>query len=428
VFRSSLSAVRLRSLLTPLMAALATCALVAAPAAVADIPSGVPDPLAADPLNRAALIAMPAVWRVEVTTSMTGLRTKDGAVITLPPRARNVSREGTAFAVTPDGYLVTALHVIQPTADDLAQAAYFQYLAFSGKPHGGAIATQWVKDNEATPVGLAPVQRVVRASAAGPAARTNRGAAPQVIETDELRDIAVIRVPNITDTPSIGLDRGLDPGTPVATLGFGDEDPFAEPQRGALVPAVRFGVIGETGETEKNPLRSLTLISNEVQKGDSGGPAVDHNGRARGVVLIRRAAGGGAMAPTDEILRVLDRADIRGWEGRTQALYRDAIDRVTRFDLAGARADFRRTLASYPAHGLAAYEIAQLDQLKRARLSLAGEPWYRGGLVAAGITALVIALILAGLLWKAVNRSPGVLGPRDRKAPFDKETEVDEQA
>lgn len=419
-FRSSLSGVRLRSLLAALLVTLA-----AAPVGLADIPSGVPDPLAADPLNRAALIAMPAVWRVEVTTSMTGLRTKSGTVISLPPRARNVSREGTAFAVTPDGYLVTALHVIQPTADDLAQAAYFQYMAFSGKSHSMKAAAQWVKDNEPVPVGLAPVQRVVRASAAGPAARTNRGASPEVIETDELRDIAVIRVPNVTDTPSIGLDRGIDPGTPVATLGFGSDDPFAAPQRGALVPAVRFGVIGETGGMEKNPLRILTLISNDIQKGDSGGPAVDRQGRARGVVLIKRAAGGGAMAPTDEILRVLDRANIRGWEGRTQSLYRDAVDRVTRFDLAGARADFRRTLASYPAHGLAAYEIAQLDDLQRARLSLAGEPWYRGGLVAAGITALVIALILAVLLWKAVNRSPGVLGPRDRKAPFDQEGDED---
>jgi len=417
--------VRLRSLFATTLITLATAALAITPVAVADIPSGVPDPLAADPLNRAALIAMPAIWRVEVSTSMTGLRTKSGEVIPLPPRARTVSREGTAFAVTPDGYLVTALHVIQPTADDLAQAAYFQYLAYSGKPHSAQLAARWVKDNQATPVGLAPVQRVVRGAAAGAAARTNRGAAPQIIETDEVRDIAVLRVPNVKDTPSIGLDRGLDPGTPVATLGFGDEDPFADPQRGALVPAVRFGVMGETGEMEDNPLRILTLITNEVQKGDSGGPAVDRNGRARGVVLIKRAAGGGAMAPTDEILRVLDRANIRGWEGRSQVLFREAVDRVTRFDIEGARADFRRTLASYPAHGLAAYEISRLDQLQRARLSLAGEPWYRGGLVAAGITALVIALILAVLLWKAVNRAPGVLGPRDRKAPFDQDTDAD---
>lgn len=391
----------------------------------ADIPSGVPDALSPIPLERAALVAMPAVWRVEVTAQLTGLRTKDGTVITLPTRARTVSREGTAFAVTPDGFLVTATHVVQPTADDLAEAAYFQYLAFAGKPHSARIAAAWVKENEATPVGMKPVERIVRPVAAGAAAKVNRGVAPRVIETDETRDIAVIRVPNIVDAPALRLDSAIDSGTPIATLGFGDEEPFAEPQHGALVPAVRLGVTDRTGRTDTDPPRTLTFITNEVQKGDSGGPAVDRNGRVRGVVLIKRAAGGGAMAPSDEIHWVLDRAGVRPWEGRTQVVWRDALQRAERFDLAGARTDLRRTLASYPAHGLAAYEIERVAELRSARLALAGEPWYRSGLVAAGITALVIAGVLGVLLWKAVNRSPGVLGPRDRKAPFDQDSDPD---
>ncbi|MGB1526874.1 MAG: hypothetical protein ACPG9N_04805, partial [Miltoncostaeaceae bacterium] len=147
------------------------------------------------------------------------------------------------------------------------------------------------------------------------------------------------------------------------------------------------------------------------------------NGRVRGIVLIKRAAGGGAMAPTEQLLRVLGRANVRGWEGRTQLTYREALDRLSRFDLDGARADLRRTLASYPGHGFAGYEIARIGDLREARLALAGEPWYRGGLVAAGITALLIAAVLAVLLWKAVNRAPGVLGPRDRKAPFDQDAD-----
>jgi S1-C subfamily serine protease len=399
--------------------------LLTAGAGLADVPTGVPDPLSSEPLERGALLAMPAVWRVETSAQMTGIRTKDGQVITLPPRARTVSREGTAFGVTPDGFLVSAAHVVRPAGADLAEAAYFQYLAFSGKPHSPEIAREWVKDNDAVPVGLTAVNLVMRPTAAGAAAKVNRAVTPRIVEVDEMRDIAVVRVPRVRNTPSLGLDRGLDRGTPIATLGFGVEDPFAQPQRAALVPAVRLGVIGETGEYQDNPLRIMTLISNEVQKGDSGGPAVDERGRVRGIVLIKRADGGGAMAPTEQILRVLDRAGVRGWEGRTQFVYREALQRVSRFDLQGARADLRRTLASYPAHGLAAFEIQRVRALERARLALAGEPWYRGGLVAAGLSALVIAGILAALLWKAVNRSPGVLGPRDRKAPFDQDADAD---
>jgi S1-C subfamily serine protease len=404
------------------MGGLAACAvLVAATPAAADIPPGVPDALSPQPLERAALIAMPAVWRVDVTARMTGLRTKGGRVIPLPPAARTVTKEGTAFAVTPDGYLMTATHVVQPSAADLAETAFLQYLATAGRAHSTSIARTWVKDNEATPVGLTPPQVVVRASAAGAAAKGNQGLAPKIIETDELRDIAVIRVPNIANAPSLGLDRGVDSGTPIATLGFGTGDPFAGPQRGALVPAVRTGAIGRTGPVEGEPLRVLSFITNEVEQGDSGGPAVDANGRVRGMVLIKRAAGGGAMAPTDQLLRVLDRANVRGWEGRTQAAYRSALARMAQFDLDGARSEFRRTLASYPAHGLARYEIGRVAELRSARLALAGEPWYRGGLLAAGVTALLLAGLLGVLLWKAVNRAPGVLGPRDRKAPFDQD-------
>ena len=407
---------------------LAVVALLApAGMALADVPTGVPDALSPQPLERAALAAMPAVWRVEATTTMTGIRTKDGRTIPLPPRARTVSREGTAFGVTPDGYLVSAAHVVRPTGADLAEAAYFQYLAFSGRPHSTDIAREWVKDNDAVPTGLTPINLVMRPTAAGAAAKVDRGVTPRIVEVDQMRDIAVVKVPGVINTPSIRLDRGLDRGTPIATLGFGAEDPFAQPQRADLVPAVRLGVIGETGEYEDNPLRIITLISNEVQKGDSGGPAVDERGRVRGIVLLKRGEGGGGMAPTEQILRVLDRANVRGWEGRTQLLYREALGRVAQFDLKGATTDLRRTLASYPAHGLAAYEIQRVRGLERARLALAGEPWYRGGLVAAGLSALLIAGILAVLLWKAVNRSPGVLGPRDRKAPFDQDSEPDDE-
>lgn len=391
-----------------------------APTARADIPDGVPDELSSNRLDRAALVAMPGVWKVEVKAHMTALRTASGAVVMLPARARTVSREGTAFGVTPEGHLVSAAHVVQPSAHDLAETAYLQKLALEGKGRNEAIARAWVKRTGAVPVGLRPLERVVRPMATGAVASRGRAMSPRIVTTDWLRDIVVLRVPNVHDIPSLGLDRGMDVGTPIATLGFGSENPFADPQHGSLVPAVHTGLIGQTGPLEKTPARLLTLISNEVQHGDSGSPAVDERGRVRGVVLVRRRGGGGAMAPTEELIHVLDSVGIRAWEGRTQTLYRSALASMSRYDLAGARRDLGRTLASYPDHGLAAYERGRVDQLAKARVSLAGEPWRRGGFTVAGISALIIAIILGVLLWKAVIRNPAVLGPRDR-TPYDRE-------
>ena len=131
---------RIRTAIATLVLGAVTMLGTAATAA-ADIPTGVPDALSPEPLDRGALIAMPAVWQVQVTTRMQALRTKDGTVVRLPPAAREVSREGTAFAVTPNGYLATAAHVIQPSADALSEVAYFTYLAVSGKPHSAPPGT-----------------------------------------------------------------------------------------------------------------------------------------------------------------------------------------------------------------------------------------------------------------------------------------------
>ena len=120
--------------------------------AVADIPAGVPDALSPDPVMRGALIAMPAVWNVRVTAHMTGLRLKNGDVVALPREARTVQKEGTAFAVTPDGFLLSALHVATPPPAEIAATAYLEKMAITGQPHSAKIAADWVKRTGARPV------------------------------------------------------------------------------------------------------------------------------------------------------------------------------------------------------------------------------------------------------------------------------------
>ena len=125
-------------------AALVAVAAIASPA-VADIPAGVPDALSPDPVVRGALIAMPAVWNVQVRAHLTALRLKNGQTVTLPPDARTVQKEGTAFAVTPDGFLLSALHVVSPPPAEIAATAYLEKMAITGQPHSEQIAADWVK-------------------------------------------------------------------------------------------------------------------------------------------------------------------------------------------------------------------------------------------------------------------------------------------
>ncbi|MSO43997.1 MAG: serine protease [Thermoleophilia bacterium] len=266
---------------------------------------------------------------------------------------------------------------------------------------------------------LGTIHRVVRPVAVEGAATVDRAVVPDVVATDGLRDVAILRVPGIVNAPSLALARGQGGGTSIATLGFDAATSSENPDRHERLPVMRTGIIGPL---DGSLGRDLTLITTDVMTVHTGGPVVDANGRVRAFLLMARAAGGGAIVPADQILRVLDRADAHGYEGRTQSLWRRALARAGKFDLTGARADLRRVLDRYPAHGLARYELDEVDRLGDATLSLVGVRWFRGGLLAAGFTALLIAALTGGLLWKALTRDPGVRGPRDRTAPFDHET------
>lgn len=369
---------------------LLVAAAVAAPAGAAPAPA-VPDELSPDRLDRAALVALPAVWRLEVEVRVEGLRTGDGRRVAVPEAARAVGRLGTAFAVSPAGYLVSAAHVVAPSAADLAATAYLQKLAVEGRPHGDRSAREWVKRTAARPVGLRIVSRTVRQATVGPDARRAPTRVPQVVAVDWKRDLVLLRIRS-RDAPALPLTDGRRPGTRVAVLGFGQEDAFSAPQRPDLVPAVRKGRLGETRPVRDDERRVLTRVSSEVERGDSGGPAVDGEGRVRGVVIARDREGGGFVAPTADVARLLDSAGVRAWEGRTSTLFRRALGRLERFDLEGARAGLQRTLGSYPAHGVARYELERLSALRDADLRLAGPPRLRGGLLALAALAALGAL------------------------------------
>src|SRR6476660_6393656 len=92
-----------------LAGALAAAAAVPAPGAAP------PADLSTAPLDRAWLLAVPAVYRLEVGLHVDALRTASGRRVRLPREARDgLSEVGTAFGVTPDGVVVTADHVARP--------------------------------------------------------------------------------------------------------------------------------------------------------------------------------------------------------------------------------------------------------------------------------------------------------------------------
>ncbi|WP_217914104.1 S1 family peptidase [Miltoncostaea marina] len=392
----------------PLAALVALAALLTAavPAAAA------PADLSEEPLDRATLLALPSVYRVDATIRVAALRTRDGGRIALPPEARTIEERGTAFAVAPDGWLVTAAHVAAPRPATVARMAHQSRLAALGRPHGDEeAARRWVARTGARPVGLRVVGLTATQADAGAGADAARALPVREVRRDGPADLALLRI-GARGAPALALDEAASRGTPIVTIGFGRGSSLqAVPGGGGeLEPAVRRGALSRSGElVDDGPGRRALAVSAPVMQGDSGGPVVDEEGRVRGVVT-RRFPGGGIAEPATEVRTLLEAVGVTPGEGPAGERFRGAMAAFWALDYDAAARGLAETRRVFPAHALAGREAARAAALGAAGMELSATGRRRGALLAVGAVSLALALGCAALLV-----APGLRGPAGRR-------------
>lgn len=392
-----------------LLAAALLALLAFVPAAVTA--AAAPDDLSEDPLERATLLALPSVYRIDVTMRVTALRTRDGRRIALPPEARTLEETGTAFAVAPDGWLVTAGHVAAPGPATIARMVHQSRLARAGRAHGDeAAARRWVERTGARPVGHRVVRLVATQADAGGGADAARTFPVREVRPSARADLALMRI-GARGAPALATDEAASRGTPIVTIGFGRGSSLHAdaPDRGELEPAARRGRLSRSGRLEGDgPGRRALALTAGVMQGDSGGPVVDEEGRVRGVVT-RRFPGGGVAEPATELRTLLESAGVTPGEGAAAERFRGAMDAFWDLDYAAARAGLAETRRIFPAHALAGREEARAAALSAAGLELTASGRGRGALLAVGAVSFALALGCAALLV-----APGLQGPGGR--------------
>jgi len=129
-----------------------------------------------------------------------------------------------------------------------------------------------------------------------------------VVAFDPREDLAVLHVPGLRGRPL--QVAGPETNTPVVVLGYPEDRPLR-------------GVIGRLGKTVATFVRDaygrfpvargVTPIRAEIRPGNSGGPAVDANGRVRTVVFARRAGrDGGFGVPVQLVAGLMQQAHSGG--------------------------------------------------------------------------------------------------------------------
>jgi S1-C subfamily serine protease len=342
-----------------------------------------PTDASVEPLARAWLLAVPATYRLETTVRARTLVFRHGRRLRLPPEAREVGEVGTAFGVRPDGVVVSAAHVAQPSAEALAIGFAQGLLAVLGRPHSDLAARRFARRTGARVVHPV-VTRVLVPARSQPGRRAPVAHRVALLRSDRGADVALLRFP-ARNAPALPLfdDTGYD--TPVVVLGFGGED-----VRGDLVPAYRPGRLKRTFLDLHRDGGRVTAVTSEIERGDSGGPAVDRNGRVRGVVRYVTSTGG-LVEWTQAVRELLTRAGLSPVTGPTTPAFRTAMQSFWHLDERGAARGLARTLALDPAHTVAPVEAARLDRLTEARYALVGAPLARGALLALGVASALIA-------------------------------------
>ena len=377
--------------------------------------AAVPYDLSADPLDRAALLALPSVYRVDVTIRVDALRGGDGEPIRLPRAARTVREAGTAFAVAPGGWLATARHVAAPEEATIARLAYQEKLIAEDRPHGDAVVDALLERVGPLRVDARVVERRVRpADPDGGAAAGGYRALPRVVASDSA-DVALIRI-DAPAAPALGLDDAASVGTPVMTIGFGSGGAFGGGARGELEPVVRRGSLGRTWTLEKAvPPHPVILVRVPAQGGDSGAPVVDGRGLVHGLVAFRSTEGGvrsGIAERASEVRRLLDSEGLTPGPDPAAAAFEAAMGALWGLDTREAQAGFRATLAEFSGHTLARRETARAAALEDADFRLEGRPRRRGALLGLGVLAAAVAAGFAIALLRSVSGGrPGAPSP-----------------
>lgn len=361
------------------------------------------DDLAGDPLARGTLMVLPSIYRVDVTLHVPRLRTADGHTIEVPG-GESMAERGTATAVAEGGWLVSAAHLVDPKPEALARIAYQRVRLQRGLLTTDAQARAWVERNGARAVGGRVLAIRVTQADPGNGLSEPRWWTGEVRRTSTRADLSLLRIA-APGAPGVEMEDSVSFGTPIATIGYGRLNAWDDPARPDAEPAVRRGRIERTGLLS-DPSRRATVVSTDIQRGDSGGPAVDADGVVRGIVVLR-GEGGGIMEHTGLVRALLDQEGVTTGPGRSGELFRRGLERLWALDVRGAEAALAQVRTAFPRHTLAQTEALRAADLSTAGYDLRGAERRRDLLLCVGALAVLVALACLGrLLWLRIADRP----------------------
>ncbi len=395
------------------LAGFAVAAVVAAGAAIVPAGPAVAKPTLT-PEQKAAAIVLPAVVYLEVNWEGWVRDRVTGSL--LDSRSVTVAARCSGFAVSNDGFIVTAAHCLDPGVDGVAPE-FFRQIAqrrveaglISASDQAAAIASMTsTAQITGGATGEPPVRAVYAQRGVAKAGLTSGDALPaQVVsfQPSAEGDIGLVKIEK-SNQPIVTLadSSKLSVGTDVLAIGY----PAATNQSdNSLEPSNGYGKISADRTVGTVPLYQTSVATTESM---SGGPVADLNGDIVGLVSAGPATDATSynfLAASSVIAKALVKAGVKNDLGKVDKDYRAGLAAYYDGRYTAAIEAFDQVLATVPSQAQA--QQFRLEAVNRRNTE--GDPVtpdsgeivtrYRSpAILIAAIVVLLAGLILGGR-WRA---------------------------
>lgn len=346
-------------------------------------------------------IARPAVVFLYVQIQGSLLDHRDGQV----HGPYTSSSKGSGFFVNPNGDIATATHVVSPTASDVKNALVDRYIiAVTGNqlPSNNPTFLAYLQSTDVQNVSLDV--RVITQAMHIPGNATNddleRLGIPATIVAQSpvnTLDVSVIHV-NRSAQPAVTLRTGgqPQPNESLALMGYPQMSPTF-----SVTPDVDYGLLTSVQSTSAVqapgvvdlPRQATVFVTSAYSEhGDSGGPGVDTQARAVGLVSFGALSGTPIfLVSADDIAGVLAQGHVVSSLSDADQKWRTGVAAQQRGDTSAALADYRACAAASPDNTGCQQGIAQLASTKSGG---GGVPL---ALIIGGAAALLVIILVAAL-------------------------------
>jgi serine protease Do len=345
-------------------------------------------------------------------------------------RRQSLVGAGTGWVITPDGYLVTAAHVVETPDAQLRQE--FANLSLD------KLGRQFVRglQNSGTSFTADQVDRLTNAILGWFAVRMSvdglkvsvaanlalgfdglgkdqKAVDAEIVDVGKPypgNDVALLKIDGQEHLPtiSVGGDDEVSPGSTVHVVGFPAASTFsAGLSRDAQVqPTVTEGPVTAVKSTGSG--MPVFQTQAPASPGNSGGPVLTDSGSAVGVLVATALNNDGTAAqgqafviPASEVQDMLNQNGVTAAESDTTAAYAQAVDAFYAERYKEALPLFEKVETLYPAHPFAAKFITDsktaIDE-GRDRTPAAPEPDEGRGLLWLALGGGVLALLAVGVV------------------------------